>query len=87
VSWVDAFFSFTLGRTSNVALSSDAGGLHLLAVGTGCRMPTTDFVCRAGTPSIEQDLTLAAGTYYVGVAVPVGTPGMLTVSTTATPVD
>jgi hypothetical protein len=87
VSWVDAFFSFTLTRTSNVALSSDAGGLHLLSVGTGCRMPATDFVCRAGTPSIEQDLTLAAGTYYIGVSVPVGTPGMLTVGTTTTPVD
>jgi hypothetical protein len=87
LSWVDAFFSFRLDRTSNVALSSNAGGLHLLSVGTGCRMPPTEFVCRAGTPSIEQDLTLAAGTYYVGVSVPAGTPGTLTVGTSVTPVE
>jgi hypothetical protein len=78
--WVDAFFTVDIPTTRNVTVTTTAGGVHLMSLGEECQDPAAEFLCRAGTPSISESVTLAAGTYTVGVAVPASMSGMLTVS-------
>jgi hypothetical protein len=65
----DANFTFTLADTRDVILTTEAGGIHYVSVGSVCGDFSTEILCASGTPRVTRRfLRLAAGTYRVGVA-------------------
>lgn len=82
--WREAYFVVNLTEESNVTLTSDAGGVHILSLATTCGVAATEVLCTSGVPTITETQTLDAGTYVVGVAVPTA-GGSITVSATIVP--
>ncbi len=65
----DADFEFTLTDTQDVILTTNAGGIHRVALSTECGNRTAETFCTSGTPGVTRRfLRLSAGTYYVHVS-------------------
>jgi hypothetical protein len=65
----DANFSFTLADTSDVILTTVAGGVHFVSLSTACGDRTAESFCTSGTPRVTRRfLRLPPDTYFVTVA-------------------
>lgn len=65
----DANFFFTLTDTQDVLLTTEAPGIHYVAVGSQCGNRAAETFCTSGTPRVQRRfLRLPAGTYHVTVA-------------------
>lgn len=82
--WRDAYFSLNITERSDVTITSDAGGVHILSLASECGVAATEVLCTSGVPTITETQTLEAGTYTVGVAVPTS-GGSVTASATIVP--
>lgn len=82
--WRDAYFVINVAERSDVTITSDAGGVHILSLASECGVAATEVLCTSGVPTITEMQTLEAGIYTVGVAVPTS-GGSVTASATIVP--
>jgi hypothetical protein len=65
----DANFFFTLADTQDVILTTEAGGIHYVALHGACGDRVSETFCASGTPRVTRRfLRMAPGTYHVTVA-------------------